>query len=88
MIICAKCNRAMRPKKNGVAFTEMAGDRPYKLWMADLWECQDCGNLVLHTAPIQRPIAESYQADFAEKLANYDPLYQAREWSRMAGGGQ
>jgi len=72
----------MRPKKNGVAFTEMAGDRPYKLWMADLWECQDCGALVLHTASTQKPIAESFQQEFAAKLASFNPEFQAREWNR------
>ena len=51
MIVCAKCNRAMRPKKNDTAFVEMAQDRPYKLWMADLLECQDCGAQVLYTTP-------------------------------------
>src|SRR5882762_10295472 len=42
MIVCATCNRAMRPKKNGTPFVGLAQDRPYKLWMADLWDCQDC----------------------------------------------
>jgi DNA-directed RNA polymerase subunit RPC12/RpoP len=82
MIVCANCNRAMRPKKNGVSFTEMAQDRPYKLWMADLWQCQDCGAKVLYTAPMQKPIAESFQQEFTAKLANYAPEYQAKEWSR------
>jgi hypothetical protein len=72
----------MRPKKNGTAFIEMAQDRPYKLWMADLWECQDCGAQVLYTAPMQTPIAESYQEEFPATLATYAPPYQAKEWSR------
>jgi hypothetical protein len=82
MIVCANCNRAMRPKKNGTAFIEMAQARPYKLWMADLWECQDCGAQVLYTAPMQTPIAESYQEEFPAKIATYAPPYQAKEWSR------
>jgi len=82
MIVCAKCNRAMRPKKNGVSFTEMAQDRPYKLWMADLWECQDCGAQMLYVAPTQTPIAESHQEKFVAKLAQYEPHFQAKEWSR------
>ncbi len=81
MIVCAKCNRAMRPKKNGASFVEMAQDLPYKLWLADLWECQDCGAEVLHTSPMRRPVAEHYQADFAAKMESYAPLYQAKEWS-------
>lgn len=82
MIVCANCNRQMRPKKNGTAFVEMAEDRPYKLWMADLWECQDCGAQVLHTNNLQHPLAEHYQPDFAEKVASYNPQFQSKEWSR------
>lgn len=82
MIVCANCNRAMRPKKNGAPFVEMAQDRPYKLWMADLWECQDCGAQVLHTSPLQHPIAESYQPDFALKLEAHKPQFKAKEWNR------
>jgi len=82
MFVCANCNRGMRPKKNGTSFVEMAGDRPYKLWMADLWECQDCGAQVLYTAPTQLPIAEHYQPEFAAKLESYAPQYQSKEWSR------
>lgn len=82
MFVCAKCNRAMRPKKNGVAFTEMAQDRPYKLWMGDLWECQDCGAEMIYSHPQQSPIAESYEARFAAQMESFKPTYQAKEWSR------
>lgn len=82
MIVCAKCNRAMRPKENGASFVEMAGSNPYKLWMADLWECQDCGAQVLHTSPLQRPIAEHYQPEFADKVKTFAPQFQAKEWNR------
>lgn len=82
VIVCAKCQRAMRPKKNGVPFIEMAGENPYKLWMADLWSCQDCGAEVLHTSEFQRPIAEHFHPDFATKIQSYAPRYEAREWNR------
>ena len=72
----------MRPKKNGVSFIEMAKDCPYKLWMADLWECQDCGVQVLYTSPAQRPIAEHFQDDFAAKVHSYAPQWKAKEWNR------
>ena len=72
----------MRCKKNGVPFVEMAGDRPYKLWSSDLMECQDCGALVLWTAPRQMPISESYQEDFTAKLTAWAPQHRAREWTR------
>lgn len=82
MIVCAKCNRAMRPKKNGVPFVEMAGANPYKIWMADLWQCQDCGAEVLHTSPLQHPVAEHYEANFEQAMRSYAPQYQAKEWNR------
>ena len=79
MFVCAKCNRTMRPKRNGVCFVEMAGTHPYKLWMADLWECQDCGATILHTDPRQQPIAEHFEEDFAVKAKAYTPQYYAKE---------
>jgi hypothetical protein len=82
MIICASCNRAMRPKKNGVPFVEMADDRPYKLWMADLWECQDCKATVLHVGEAQQPIAQHFEVDFKAKINHYQPKYLAKEWNR------
>lgn len=82
MLICANCNRMMRPKKNGVEFIELAQDRPYRLWSSDMWECQDCGTTVLYASPLQRPIAESFQPDFVAKVRSYDPQFQAKEWSR------
>lgn len=82
MFVCAKCNRAMRPKKNGFPFVELAQDRPYKLWYGDLWECQDCGAEIVYTAWSQQPIAEHYQPDFAAKLESHKPTVQAKEWSR------
>ena len=82
MLICAGCNRAMRPKKNGTSFIELAGDRPYKLWMADLWECQDCGTQILYTSDRQSPIAEHFQPDFGAKVQSYAPPYQSKEWNR------
>lgn len=84
MIVCASCNRAMRPKKNGVPFVELAGEEPYKLWMADLWECQDCHASVLHTSPSQRPIAEHFEDDFATKLQDYAPQFKSRDFTRGA----
>jgi len=82
MFVCGKCNRVMKPKKTGIGLVELAQDEPYKLWMADLWECSDCGSLVLYTHASQQPIAEHYQPDFAAKMATYSPQFQAKEWNR------
>jgi len=72
----------MRLKKNGTSFVEMAQDRPYKLWMGDLWECQDCGSQIIYTDPKQTPIAEHFQPEFAEKMKSWSPQFQAKEWNR------
>lgn len=89
MVVCVKCGRQMRPKKNGVAFVEtakLAGATaevsPYKLWMGDLLECQDCGTEVIYTMPTQTPIAHNYQPDFAQKVESYSPICKARDWTR------
>lgn len=66
----------MRVKKIGVPFLEMMQDEkgeesPYKIWMSDHWECK-CGLGVLSIHPLQKPIAEHFQADFADKLKKYN----------------
>jgi hypothetical protein len=81
--ICVKCERFYRPKANGTPFVEMmptggseraepgTSDRdswtPYKLWMADLWECHGCGHELIVGAG-RDPLAEHYQSDFAAKM--------------------
>lgn len=72
----------MRPKKNGTPFVEMAQDRPYKLWMADLMECQECGAEILYTGKMQSPLAEHFEENFSSLMAYYKPTYQAKEWNR------
>lgn len=42
---------------------------PYKLWTGDLWECQGCGARILSGFG-REPIAEHYQPDFAQHVAN------------------
>lgn len=86
MIICTKCHRQMRPKKNGVDVIEQANNKGvywgYKLWEADLWECQDCGITVLYVGDQngQQPIAEHYQPEFEQRCAGVE--HRAKEWSR------
>lgn len=73
MFVCVKCERIMKPKKNGYPFIEtMAGGKPYKLWMGDLWQCLGCDAEVIVTNNLQHPIAENYQPDFAAKCASYE----------------
>ena len=80
MIICVRCGRIMRVKKNGVPFVELREDgTPYKLWESDQWECEDCGASVLHTTSTQRPIAERYQENFDHQLESLAPTISAKQ---------
>jgi uncharacterized protein with PIN domain len=58
MLVCAKCNQQLRPKKNGVEFIETSQGEPIRLYSADLWECQSCGAEMLYTSHGQSPISE------------------------------
>ena len=77
--ICVDCGLFYRPAKNGTAFIEgmPVGDdwKPYKLWMGDLWQCQQCGHKLIVGVGAQ-PIAEHYQPDFAKISDSYNPLLQ------------
>ena len=81
--ICVKCERFMRPKKNGFMFVEgMSSDgakpglvepekwRGYKLWAGDLWQCPDCQVQVV-VGCARMPIAEHYQPDFDHKVKSF-----------------
>lgn len=46
---------------------------PYKLWDSDLWKCKSCGHEIL-IGHANRPWAEHFQADYAEKVARAKPL--------------
>ena len=76
--ICVPCQRFFRAKKNGFYFLEgMPTDNakpgnsepekwsPYKLWAADLWECEGCGKTILSGFG-HNPIAEHFQENFTE----------------------
>jgi hypothetical protein len=78
--VCVPCQRFFRPKTNGFYFTEampigndaepgtVAPEKwtPYKTWVGDLWECQDCGAQVVVGVP-SSPINEHYKPDFQEQ---------------------
>lgn len=80
--VCVKCQRFFRVKKNDFPLIEgmpIGGNRvppgteapeqwkPYKLWFADLWECQGCGTQIAVGFGLQ-PIAEHYQSNFASEV--------------------
>ena len=86
MIVCVKCSRQMRPKKNGVEVTELATlvtgqeQEPYKVWMGDLWECQDCGSQVVFISPTQEAFKHKHEPGFEEWA--FKAPFKAKEWSR------
>lgn len=76
---CVNCRKYFHIKKNGVFVEEgMPVNRdgtewaPYKLWNGDLYECEGCGTL-LHI-PAREPLAEHYQADYAEQVNRHQPI--------------
>jgi len=81
MIVCVRCQRIMRPRKNGVPFVELLEDgmTPYKLWESDQWECEDCGTSVLHVDSRQNPLAHSYEETFGQSIAAFDPAIRAKQ---------
>ena len=79
--ICVACQRFFRPKKNDFYFTEgmpignhhvpVGKERPelwkpYKVWAADLWECEGCGTQILSGFG-REPIAEKHHKDFDKR---------------------
>jgi hypothetical protein len=79
--VCFPCRRFFRMRKSGYYFTEgMPRDgskrppagkdadahwKPYKIWCADLWECEGCGTAILAGSGLSA-IAVQHEADFAE----------------------
>lgn len=76
--ICTKCQRFYRPAQNGVYVLEQmpkhsgaapgrenaASWTPYKVWIADKWKCEGCGNeIVVGSGP--QPLSEHSMTDFA-----------------------
>jgi len=69
---CVPCKTWIRPRKNSVHVLETMEDgRPYKVWMADLFECPDCGHQIVAGFGA-RHISEHYMPDFADYLALID----------------
>ena len=62
---CANCQTFFRPRKNSITVLETYddGERPYKVWQADLWECPDCGTQLI-TGYGSRAISEQHEDDF------------------------
>jgi hypothetical protein len=76
-LACAKCFKFMRVKKIGIGveegMPEFGGWRPYKLWMADLCECPDCGAQMIAGFG-SGPIAEHWQAEYERLAKVFSPI--------------
>jgi len=80
-MVCVSCAMFMRRKKNGVVVEEgrplsnVPNNQwgPYKLWMADLFECPSCGYQII-SGFAQANFAEHYQSNYAEQRTKHPPL--------------
>ncbi len=66
---CVPCATYLRPRKNGVIVLETFedGHTPYKIWMADLFECPDCAHQIIDGYGVN-PISEHYMDDFEKQM--------------------
>jgi len=55
----------------------MEDGEPYKLWDADLFECEECGVEII-AGFAQRPLAEHYQPTYAAQRERLKPIYPGR----------
>jgi len=90
--ICVSCRRFFRAKKIGYYFIEgmpKGNDAPpgnaepekwspYKLWVGDLWECEGCFDQIVVGTGLH-PIAEHYQAGFAERIKTLGADFQVND---------
>jgi hypothetical protein len=62
---CVGCQTYLRPRKNEIVVLETFGDgvKPYKVWLADLWECPDCACQIIFGYGAQ-PVSKYYQNNF------------------------
>lgn len=67
-MVCVPCARFFKVEKNGVTFEEGFGDgrgKPYKLWMADLYQCPKCGTRVIAGLG-HGPVAEHHEPHYGK----------------------
>ena len=76
-LVCLQCRRFLRCRKNGVCIEEGMPQGtewgPYKLWHADLYECEGCG-FTLVTGFAARPLAEHYQPTYEAIRDRFQPI--------------
>lgn len=70
---CARCQREMKPKKNGQMLRTVCRAGPYHLVSSDLWECPGCGNGIYDTGGAH-PFAHHFQPDFEAQAERFDAV--------------
>jgi hypothetical protein len=70
---CVECQTYYAAKKNGVYVLETMedGTTPYKIWMADLFECPDCGKQLVSGFGLHA-ISEHYMPKFSDWMKLVD----------------
>lgn len=69
---CVDCQTYLRPRKNGVNVLETFEDgKPYAIWLADLWECPDCGKQVILGYGL-KAWAHHFEDNFSAMLVHVD----------------
>jgi predicted RNA-binding Zn-ribbon protein involved in translation (DUF1610 family) len=67
--VCVNCEIELKPETNGVVVAEMMKEDTeiYKLWMADLYKCPQCGvEIVLGFS--SNPLMEHFEGDIDFKF--------------------
>jgi hypothetical protein len=68
--VCVKCETEMEPEKNGVGVLDHASFGPYKIWMADMWQCPVCKvQIVIGFG--HGPLAEHYEEEFTSHVDTF-----------------
>ena len=65
--VCVKCQREMRPERNGVGCLDIADFGPYAIWDSDLWKCPTCGYEII-VGFAQQAIAYHHQGEYFNKV--------------------
>lgn len=70
VIICVKCQRKMTKVRSGITVAELFREDKhiYKLWLADQFDCEHCGNSVISDFA-DKPFARFPDTEDDEKIA-------------------
>ena len=66
---CVTCSTLLRPRKNEIYVLITDGDNPYQIWMADLWECPDCGQQIA-AGYGRQPVSVRHMDNFESEMKN------------------